>query len=243
VELAAGKAERRLCPRFRLLPIHGVEFWRRIPAPEAPVSVANLSGRGIGFIRGSVVGWPASGGEVEGDLKLGREVVPIRARIVHVSSALVGCAIEGDPPGLSAAIQEFFRLEIVAHSLVEVPSRLLQPEEAGTPRWFRGGTSCELYLVENAGRFASFHVSFYGHYIEGGEGRLARYGEIVDEEVQEKPSYKGSALVRQVVSLPPEIVSGAARFVENISQLSPEQRGALCAMIQGYGRKPGDTGG
>jgi hypothetical protein len=229
----ASDRSKRRGPRIQLLPLHHVEFRRRIPPPPATVRIANVSARGIGFLRGTAVGWPGCGEDVEGDLVLESSVLPVRARVVHAGNALVGCEIQGDVPGLSLAIHEFFRVELAATALAEVPTQMLQPDKEGDVRWFRGGENCELYIVERKGRFVSFTVTFYGHTIEGGEGRPLRYGEVQEDELPEKPAYKGSPIVQSTRDIPAEIVSGACRFIENIENLTPEQRGVLCALVAG----------
>ena len=99
-------------------------------------------------------------------------------------------------------------------------------------RWFRGPENCELFLVldkDNPDHVKRFNLSFFGNYVEGGEGVSLRSGQILEEEFSAKAKYKGSNIVQFEKEIPEEFRVSCRKFLENIEQLDVEIREQITA--------------
>jgi hypothetical protein len=158
------------------------------------------------------------------------------AKLVHVSGEIAGCAFVSRQLEFVRAFQDYFELELSALRLNRMNPEHLKKEPDGEPRFFHGN-DCELFFVETpqsggGWKLARFHLSFLGNYFEGELGKSVRYGYVIEPEDKDKPSHAASDLIR-FTNAPPEMMAAAARFVENVRELTADQRAALLKMLKG----------
>jgi hypothetical protein len=227
------QAESRVAPRVRISPLHRIQFQCSEPqfAKFAqPIGVGNISSSGIAFIRSALPQWPGPTEQVGGLLLIGSHQLGIRARIIHLSTALVGCRFEGELASLQQAIDEYFKLELTAIQARPMNPSILKKDPRGTPHWFMAENNSELYYIENAGRVVHFHLSVFGNYIDGGEGKPTTYGhEQPDRDGAEL--IKSSVLIHTTTDLPKDVVMGALRFLEGIDKVPREVRDQIVKKV------------
>lgn len=211
-------------PRVQITALHGVEFKENQEGKN--LQLVNLSITGVGFLRSSIENWPSSGSVVKGELVFSDRKVQVEAQIVHVSEEIVGCQFQGDLSLIREVVPRYFQLELSALKLVRVKRELLKDEEDGDPLWFRGSDNCELFLVEKGGDWVRFNLVFFGNHFEGTRAGKIQYGQVVEDEPDEL-QHKSSHLIRQVSSVSQEVIEGAVRFVQNISELPQSYRESL----------------
>lgn len=226
----AKMEETRVAARVRISPLHRITFDCHEPRVSAPVGVGNISASGIAFIRSSVPSWPGPSQYVAGQLLIGSKSLGIRARIVHLSTALVGCRYEGEFADLQSSIDDYFQLELTAMKARPINSSILKKDPRGTPHWFMAENNSELYYIENAGRIVHFHLSVFGNYIDGGEGKPTTFGHEQPDSGEEL--IKRSVLIHTTTDLPPDVVQGSLRFLESIEMVPGDVRTQILGMIR-----------
>jgi uncharacterized protein YbjT (DUF2867 family) len=228
-EIGRQRTAGRRLPRVEIEPLHEIGF--QLESAENLLQIANISAGGIGFIRSSLERWPEPRSVIEGRLTIGGSSFEVKVKVVHASVAVVGVSFEQPPKPMVAKIREYLLAEISALDMVWVPRESLRDEPDGTPYWFHGTNNCELYFVTRMGRILRFHLVYFGHYLEGGDGKPLRYGYAVEERDDEVPGHKGPALVRWGKSINAENLSTAIRLLQNIRDLSPELRQSILKLI------------
>lgn len=218
--------------RVQVIPIHGVTL--KILSGEnsdKTLALSNISASGLGANPHQGMPLPRKGELLQATVLFPSARYPVKIRIAHSSELAMGCAFIEEFSILKNEILHYFNVELAAKELVEVNSDILKGEPDGAPRLFRGRNNCELFLVEHEGKIVRFQLSFFGNYIEGGEGLKTKLG-FLSSTQNEKPKYKGSSIVRLVSELSPEIIHNAMKFVDNIKMLSTEQREIICIAIR-----------
>ena len=221
-------------PRIRMTPGHQIRF--RLSAPfDREIQIANISVRGLGLLASEASGpaavqWPDPGTLVSGVLIVGGSSHAISLKLIHISGT-IGCQFEHPPRRMLQEIYEYLHPELSAVEMIYVGPSKLQEDPAGVPHWYHGKDHCELHLVVNAAEVVRFHLVYRTHYLEGGSNVPFRYGQVVNEEQYEKPSYKGSELVRWESTVSGEALSLAKRLLQNIPNLPHEHRDAIVAKM------------
>lgn len=218
-------------PRVRLLPLHEIFFWRTEPLPETRVEIANISTTGVGLLRETGIEWPKSGDFAHGEIDLRGQRYPVKIKIAHSSAMILGCSFEDNQAAIRDMVHRYFEYEIAALTLYKANPEVLQAVPDGVPHWLHARNNCELYFVTRSDQTVRFNISFFGNYVEGGREMPTRFGQVVEGENTEKPSHKGSSLVRWDSRLAKDLVVPIIRFVENVEHLTFEQRKEIVEMI------------
>jgi hypothetical protein len=154
------------------------------------------------------------------------------ARVVHVGKAQTGCQFVGHDAEVNKWVQNYFSLELSAMTMIAVNPTLLQEDPDGTPHWIHGKNNCEIFFITNGEKVIRFNLTFFGNYVEGGEGMRPKYGQIVEEENSVgKPRHKASALIRWDANLAGQMEKYAIRFLESIPHLQDIHRNAISQML------------
>jgi hypothetical protein len=217
--------------RVNIYPM-GDFFFTRTDVVKGSLIVANISSSGVGLIREHGDIWPPAGTELPGTFTLGFGQFPATLHIVHVSGGTVGCKFTSDQTALLEMVNKLFRPEAAGSELSEVRRDILKEDEDGVPRLFRAANGCELFFVENKNeQVLRFQLSFFGHYLEGGDRQTPRAGFLDFDPTKGDPAYKGSTLVRLSDELPRDLVNNAVRFIGAIPGLSDEVKSQICLAI------------
>lgn len=226
-------------PRIELKPLHAVYFRRVTPPCPDTIPLANISESGIGFFKITGQDWPARGEVVKGELIISGDKFSVALRIVRESSLVIGCAFVLTPTELKARIQNYFEMEISALALSEVKSTALKSLPEGTPRWFRGDNSAELYFIEDQGKITRFHAYFLGIYWEGGVKIPTQISYVLESPASEEIDLEHqnfsshTHIFKNVPNILPEHKTSWRRFIKNISKLSDQEKNTLIFMIEG----------
>ena len=214
-----------------LTPLHRVEFVMVGGQLNGPVGVVNVSADGIGLLKHGLE-HVAVGDSLKGELRIGGTRFPIAALVRHTSGSLIGCRIEDSSDALSRAIDDYFRIEMLGLKLRQMNSDILKKDPLGAATWFSDGGLNELYFVESEGRIARFHMTLFGQYIEGGDGRSVRTGQVVDDAADGLSGFrKGSPMVEIVNESSRKVLELGRQLLRNIDGLKPEIRDAIEAQL------------
>jgi hypothetical protein len=216
-----------------LTPLHAVFF--ELAPDGVRAELSNISLSGFAILRRTVALSMSPGQIIQGALVCGSTRVPLSAEVMHVNDAIVGCRFSGHSAEAHRVIQSYFDLELNALSMIEVKPEMLQADPDGIPHWIHGKNNCEVFFVAQGDRVVRFNLTFFGNYVEGGEGREPRYGQIMDEEdAFSRPRHKGSTLIRWDSSLASELSRYALRFLESVPHLGEEHRKALIRSVRNH---------
>jgi hypothetical protein len=171
-------------------------------------------------------------------LQLGRQF-PIEARIAGLSSRVVECDLitaislkdAQAATELRDTIESYFKVELGAIHMMRVNPAMVKSVPDGTPHWFYGDNNCSLYFVVSEGKIVRFSVSIFGNYIEGGEGKPMRYGQVTGDEAREAYQYKGASEVKWADRIPSDFTETISKFLFNISKLEPTFRFSISDMV------------
>ena len=210
---AAPVAFRPRAPRVSVTPLHNLQL---TPADVGvPVELSNISLNGMGVYRPPGSSWVFEG-VVAGVLKIDSSEFQVAGRIRYLNDVLAGCEFMDRSPGLTAAIEAYLRVEILALSLRQVDSAFMKADPRGQVYWFTDGRQNEFFCVADGGGVVAFHMTFLGNYIEGGRARGVKGG-VVNDGREDSQTHKGSALVDMSRALAPEMLNLAHAFIQNVA--------------------------
>jgi len=220
-------APARTAPRVRVAPLHDIAFgWTGGAAPlELPV--ANLSATGLALMRSGLPEQTLRGPALTGQLRLGARELEVALGVVHVSHVVVGCCFLAPGPALVDAINAHLATELLALEMRRVEEASLAHHGTGSPHWFHGRESSELYYVEQGGEILRFRLSFLGNYLEGGPDLPVRFG-VVTRDRQLASSHGGVHWFRKINA---EQLGTTIRFVSSIPGLDPAHRDGILKLI------------
>jgi hypothetical protein len=217
--------------RIRLEPLHAAAIELRDPQGAGfPAQVANISSTGLAILAAPGIDWVQPGSALPARLTLAGQPFEVQLETVWRKAQTVGFRFQ--EPSLSAmrsAIPRYFAAELAAGRTHAVPPSVLKAQPDGDPALIMGDNGCELFLVMREGRLVRFTLTFFGNYVEGGDGGETRYGTVAENE-RAGPRYRGTDLI-QWGKADPEVVQNMRRFVLGVSQLTDAQREALLAAL------------
>lgn len=192
--------------------------------------LANISTGGMGVIHAGDPRWKETD-SCSGLVIIDKDEFGIQARICHVSEIVAGCEFVGENTKLKRAIEKYLRVEILALNLRQVADAYLKQDPLGDTTWFTDGQN-EIYVVTGAkgGDIISFHMTFLGHYVEGGGNGGVRIGNV--KESNKPMGHKGSALLDFSRDSGGEILGLAVTFVQNIERMPAEMRERLLEKLK-----------
>jgi hypothetical protein len=223
------KYGRRKHHRVKLLPLHAVRF--ELDGEEKGVELGNLSVSGMGLYTSDLPSGIKSGDLIQGCLVSSQDRVQVQAKVVYVSRSVTGCQFVEHDTQVNRWVQSYFNLEITALNMISVNPTLLQEDPEGTPHWIHGKNNCELFFISNGDRVVRFNLTFFGNYVEGGEGVKPKYGQIIEEDGIGKPRHKSAALIRWDASIAEQLEIYATRFLSAIPHLDEVHRKEIAKML------------
>lgn len=218
-------------PRVKILPLHNIGFRPKGPLLTPLFPVANVSPNGIGLLAESFKHHPKPGDLIEGSLVIGRESHAGVIKVVHVTSKIIGGSFENPSSSLSAAILNYFQLEIAAIALRKINPKFHKSEPDGASAWFHGD-NCELYYVHEGDRVLRFQMAFFGNHVDGNEKGAVSTGQIVEDEPGSGgPKHKGASIIREDLTTSKALLEAAHRFLVNIEDLPDAHYQAINTML------------
>ncbi len=209
--------------RVQVRDLHNVRF---VSKDSGELAIANVNSRGVGFIRPESLVLQV-GQNLHGRFYVEGSEFDSQAIIRHLSAKVIGCEFQNSSQDLIRAIDNYFRVEILAMSLVLVQEKFLQPDPRGRVVWLTDSRQNEIYLVEDQNGIVDFHISFLGMYLEGQRGMATKAGWIVDDENLGAAKAKASALIRYDAASSVEIKQLGRLLVNNATDLDAEKKKQL----------------
>jgi hypothetical protein len=215
--------------RIKIHESHQVYFEKN----KERVLINNMNSKGFGFLGKSFSILPKKGDIIKGILTIETESFPIELEVVY-SGKNVGCKIILIERNCLKKISQYFSFELVAQSLYPLNSEHLKKDPDGTPIFYVGEDSCELYFVENNKNLIKFSVTLFGNYIEIDKNHNIRHGRVSgnSEELEKNLTYKKSDLIltSQEV-LAEEQKNKIERFILSIENLSQEYKTEMIKLL------------
>lgn len=230
----SASASARRAPRVALTPLHRIVFMpMEDKLPHGGAKVANISTTGMAILRG-VTGKMETGdhldlnwvldGTCKGIVVIDKEVFDVVLHVRHLSPIIAGCEFqETENMVLKRAIEAYLRVEILALTLRKVNEAYIKPDPRGKSYWFTDGRQNELFVVVDNEGVLSYHMSFLGHYVEGGRDQSPRVGGLNDQGVTPF-GQKGATLIEVSRKPSGNILNLALTFVRNVNQLPQKIR-------------------
>ena len=161
--------------RLRVIDQNKVSF---LIKPNQNVEIQNISSGGIAIPRTTL--FNAEVGQIiSGELNfLKRQSFNLQAKVAHLSSSTIGMSFNEQTAELAIALNQFFRAEMVGARLRLVDKKYLKVPQNGEPLWLTDGQENELYVVFDQSGILSFHMTFLGHYVEGGPDKKLVVGQV-----------------------------------------------------------------
>jgi len=217
-------------PRVHLHPLHHVHF--HADGVKNALDVANISSGGMAIFYREDLSVKV-GGQVCGIVSIDKDEFAIEARIRHIFGVLAGCQFNHDGnQDLSAsehirlkrAVENYFRIEVLALSLHPVSPAFMKQEERGTSHWVTDGRQNEIYAVMDGKGLVIFHLSFVGHYVEGGRGCALQAGFVHERGHHDRPGHKAAAMLDLSRMPNAETLRLTLAFVQNATRFPAEIR-------------------
>jgi hypothetical protein len=218
-------------PRVRLSPLHRVVFQRKENGRVMTLRLANISRVGMGLIRQNIFG--ERGDVFSGELQINDRFFAVDAEIKQASNNVVGCEfVQGATSELTAAVNGYFKVEICGLELKPVAKKFLKADPNGEVFWLTDGGTNEIYLVRDESGIHNFHVSFLGHYIEGGRTTPLQAGHVVEEFDTDVRGLKPSSLLDVTRAIDSEVLFLGTLLIENADELSLEVKNQLLSCLR-----------
>jgi hypothetical protein len=220
-------------PRVHLHPLHHVHF--HADGVTSALDVANISSGGMAIFHREDSLFQV-GGQVRGIISIDKDEFAIEARIRHIFGILVGCQFNhiakqelpnDEYTRLKRAVENYFRIEVLALSLHPVSPAFLKHDERGVSHWVTDGRQNEIFAVMDEKGMVTFHLSFVGHYVEGGRGCALQAGLVHERGHHERPGHKVAAMLDLSRAPDAETLRLALSFVQNAARLPSEVRKEL----------------
>lgn len=224
----AGSSDRQQvqrAQRVRLKPLHQVVF---VEKRGDAVGVVNISTSGMALAATDLtkaVGKTtvAAGNELSGRIRFGSDDAETRFSIVHVGDEIIGCRFVEPAAALTGRIQSYLEYELKAISVRRIRSDVLAQQPGVEQLWFTDGVANELFVSRAGDEIRHFHISFLGHYVEGGTDSRLRFGIVLAPNAS-GALYKGSDLIRYVDTIDDQLSVLMHRFLEAIPELDSTLR-------------------
>lgn len=219
-------------PRVALLDLHHIHFRCSDPPFPHEIALVNLSVGGVGLLKNSLPATFPIGAILRGSFHFEGQTYPVEMKVAHASHEVLGCAFVEIPAAFSELVHRYFDVELSALKMNRIKPDLLQEEPDGIPHWFQGQNNCDLFFVTKDDKLIRFQLSFFANYIEGGSQQPTRFGQVLGDNLRDKPKLKDTSSIRWDASLAKGLEIPAIKFIRNISQLSVEEKTALIALIK-----------
>lgn len=221
-------------PRIPVSALHEVAFVYDVNSIKTIVSLANLSATGVGLIINDHFKDFDPFAAVQGKLRMGAKEFSVELKEVWRSSQIIGCAIVHTGVDFANALNQYFRSELAALKMTQMRPELLQSTSNGKPFYFHGGNNCEIYFELDGKKLITFHLDFFGNYIESKNDGSLLFGQIQEDHDYSKAGHKGSEMVHSAPELSIETLKEVIRFVEAVQGIEPEIKREICKSLRNY---------
>lgn len=162
-------------PRIHSTLLEAMEVTFKTTKGDVSASVVNISSMGL-CVMGLDI--PSHEERLTARLKFRDTEFDVIMRVVHRTKDFVGFRFEKFPDAFQGFLRQYFRLQFLASTFIEVnPSFLNQPEE-GQAHWFLDAQFNEIYFVVGKEGILYFQVVIDDQYLEGGSKLNLRTGRL-----------------------------------------------------------------
>jgi hypothetical protein len=177
--------------RLRVLDQDKISFF--IEGRENRLKIENISSGGIAIPR-SEISTAQIDQIISGQILISdEEAFALEAKVVHLSTYIIGMSFRLETRELSKNLAQYFRAEMIGARLRLVDKKYLQTPQNGEPMWLTDGHDNELYVVFNKEGILNFHMSFLGHYIEGSMGKRTLVGQLAAKTQDRKQNMQSES--------------------------------------------------
>jgi len=204
------------------------------PHTKSPCVVDNVSKGGIGMNLSEELADLEVGSHVKGLLRFGEYSFLCEAKVVRRSGLYAGFQFTEKVEGLEGALVVLFHVEMSAHRLTEVNTKVLKQLSAGFPRWYRELDGAELYLILNEdhdeAEIVKFVITLEEHLIKLESGNIMY--EKLEEELSTPLSYTASTLTEEMEKPTINLITKAIRFSKNLDVLPVAHRDTIRKILE-----------
>lgn len=196
--------------------------------------ILNMNSNGIGLSAESFSELPKENQKINGILVIENDSFPLDLEVVYANKH-VGCKILSISKECTRKISHYFADELIASKLYPLKTENLKPDPDGTPAYYVGEDSCELFFVENEKKLIKFSLTIFGNYIEIDKNEQVHHGKISIEDDSESNnmSYKKPDLILTSQSaLTKENKDKLEKFILNIDNLSHEHKVQMIGLLR-----------
>ena len=236
-QLKGGSKQIARAYRVRLLPSEFIFF----QSEEEKFAILNLSESGLA-IQNHGKDW-AVGTKISGKIMAGHTSPEalgaatgelfVELEIMRKSERDVGCRFANNTPEIKLFLWKLFKEEIQASEMYEISRESLAHDQEGKPRWFYAPGSYSLFLLENNERVTNAELTLGLDVFLGNDGKPLRWGTITEED-REKPSHTRASIVEWKDSVKSSKRLKALRVLENLKDLSPEQKAQIKKLFENH---------
>ena len=186
------------------------------------LTIANCSKSGIAFFRSEFTSHLKIGDEFLGTLFVDSIPFSVRCVIVQLNAQIVGCEFKDINIKFELAMIKAFEIEMRAHDMKEVSDNTISAPSPGTPFYFRGGSSEELFFVFISERIPYFILIFDNQVVTGGYKKPIKTGYLNPEINQEASDLKARYPFIEHDRVNNSLLSQSLIFLNNLDQLSKD---------------------
>ncbi len=156
----------------------------------------------------------------------------IHATIVHVGESTIGLRFTQVHHEFEAALDQYFKVELLASKLTLVDKRYLKAENDIIPLWLTDGRENEVYILADKTNILGFHLCFLGHYIEDDKAGGIRVGQITAPTPENTaPGYSSSEVIEMTPRAQQLSLRLARDFVSNVKGIPPDLMRVLLSKL------------
>ena len=156
----------------------------------------------------------------------------INATIVHVAESTIGLRFTQVSSAFEAALDQYFKAELIGTQLKIVDKRYLKAEGDILPLWLTDGRDNEIYILADNAVILGFHLCFMGHYIEGDKTGGVRVGQMTATTHEDTiRGYSESEVIEMTPRVQQISLRLARDFVSNAKGVPPELMKALISRL------------
>lgn len=196
------------------------------------VDLVDISAAGFSF---SILD-TTSGGLVGADLffRISIEGNQINSKIsiIHQNRCFAGGAVFTNACEFEKLVKKHLLNEIAASSMKEIATHNVKQRAEGATRWWNGGDSCDLVVVEKDNELVGFEFTFFGIVVSGGLNRRTIFGTIGAENTRFK-QFGGANIINSKSNATKELREQLVSCIANIDSLEPELGAKIKDLVKG----------
>jgi hypothetical protein len=168
-------------------------------------------------------------------VNLGESSIETKLSILAVTGHEIEGKIISPMEEYNKIVNDYFRAEIMAESLKEIPKEKINNTGEGTPHWHYGNTEYEIFFnvdeKETPFKVCRFQINFNTEILSF-DGSEVTIGDLWEEEQSDRFSHKGSHLIQDKRKFSSEKIKNLFRFVKACSDIDEQYQSQILALIE-----------